>query len=209
MNIAELQGLDFNDAGSWPNPAKLGAIAILCFALVATGFYFDTQDQIGLLEVSQNKETELKSIFEVKQAKSVNLEAYQNQLEEMRKSFGAMLRQLPNRTEVAELLVDVSQTGLSSGLEFELFEPQAEEPKEFYAELPIKIRVVGQYHEFGSFVSGLASLPRIVTLHDLEISVRPDEKNKKAPSSLMVMEATARTYRYLDEEGEQEIGNDG
>jgi type IV pilus assembly protein PilO len=113
----------------------------------------------------------------------------------MEESFGAMLRQLPNRTEVADLLVDVSQTGLAAGLEFELFQPQPEVPKDFYAELPIKIRVVGTYHEFGEFVSGLAALPRIVTIHDVQI--KPYQTN----SSELLMEAMARTYRYLDEAG--------
>ncbi|MCB1789860.1 MAG: type 4a pilus biogenesis protein PilO, partial [Gammaproteobacteria bacterium] len=130
-----------------------------------------------------------------KQAKAANLDAYRAQLAEMQESFGAMLRQLPNRTEVADLLVDVSQTGLAAGLEFELFQPQGEVPKDFYAELPIKIRVVGKYHEFGEFVSGLAALPRIVTIHDVE--VRPQSAN----SPTLVLEATARTYRYLDEAG--------
>jgi type IV pilus assembly protein PilO len=115
----------------------------------------------------------------------------------MEESFGAMLRQLPNRTEVADLLVDVSQTGLAAGLEFELFQPQAEVPKDFYAELPIKIRVVGTYHEFGEFVSGLAALPRIVTIHDVQISPR----QSKSKSGELVLEAMARTYRYLDEAG--------
>jgi type IV pilus assembly protein PilO len=118
----------------------------------------------------------------------------------MQQSFGAMLRQLPNRTEVADLLVDVSQTGLAAGLEFELFQPQAEVPKDFYAELPIKIRVIGNYHEFGEFVSGLAALPRIVTIHDVQIQPRANNPGANNAGDL-IMEATARTYRYLDEAG--------
>ncbi len=140
------------------------------------------------------KEQELKTVFEKKAKLAVNLEAYEKQLEEMRESFGAMLRQLPNKTEVADLLVDVSQTGLASGLEFELFKPQAEVPREFYAELPISIKVTGDYHEFGDFVSGVAALPRIVTLHNVNISRRD------AKSGNLVMNLTAKTYRYLEDE---------
>jgi type IV pilus assembly protein PilO len=137
----------------------------------------------------------LKVIFETKAKQAVNLEAYEKQLEEMRESFGAMLRQLPNKTEVADLLVDVSQTGLASGLEFRLFQPRAEIPREFYAELPISIQVIGNYHEFGEFISGVAALPRIVTAHDVSIV-----KSGKDGNSLLKMVLTAKTYRYLDEE---------
>jgi type IV pilus assembly protein PilO len=145
----------------------------------------------------EKKEVELRNTFETKQAKAANLDAYKKQLEEMKQSFGAMLRQLPNKTEVADLLVDVSQTGLASGLEFELFKPEAEVPREFYAELPIQLKVTGQYHEFGRFISGLAALPRIVTIHDIKIQ----QRNKQSDNNrLLELEATAKTYRYLDEE---------
>ena len=160
-------------------------------------YYLNTQDQLVALEREEKKEQELRVTFEKKQAKAVNLEAYKKQLEEMKQSFGAMLRQLPDKTEVAELLVDVSQTGLASGLEFELFQPSGEVPKEFYAELPIKLKVHGSYHEFGNFISGLAALPRIVTIHDVVIKPSKGEVSD-AP---LVLEATAKTYRYLDEEG--------
>ena len=135
--------------------------------------------------------------FERKQAKAVNLEKYKKQLEEMKQSFGAMLKQLPHKTEVADLLVDVSQTGLAAGLEFELFDPQSENRREFYAELPIKLKVRGDYHEMGEFISGLAALPRIVTIHNVVVA-KGKGQNKEDP---LVMEATAKTYRYLDEEG--------
>jgi len=141
----------------------------------------------------EREEITLKKDFEKKQAKAANLDAYREQLEEMRQSFGAMLRQLPDKTEVASLLVDVSQTGLAAGLEFELFRPQPENKKEFYAELPINIRVLGEYHQFGQFVSGLAALPRIVTVHD--VTIEPQKDGKK-----LVMAAIAKTYRYLEEE---------
>ena len=195
MNMQELNELDFSNIGDWPMAVKLVLVVILC-ALVGVGWYFlDTEDQYKELERVERIEQDLRTDFEAKQAKAANLEAYREQLAEMRESFGAMLRQLPNRTEVADLLVDVSQTGLAAGLEFELFQPQAEVPKDFYAELPIKIRVLGTYHEFGEFVSGLAALPRIVTIHDVQIQPQRGEPRQ------LLMEATARTYRYLDEAG--------
>ena len=195
MTLDELNELDFSNIGDWPVIVKAVLVLILC-ALVGVGWYFlDIEDQYKQLKRVENTEKDLRLDFEGKQAKAANLEAYRAQLAEMEESFGAMLRQLPNRTEVADLLVDVSQTGLASGLEFELFQPQPEVPKDFYAELPIKIRVIGTYHEFGEFVSGLAALPRIVTIHDVQIKPRG-----KAGAQL-VMEATARTYRYLDEAG--------
>jgi type IV pilus assembly protein PilO len=195
MNMQELNELDFSNIGDWPMAVKLILIVILC-ALVGVGWYFlDTEDQYKELQRVERIEQDLRADFETKQAKAANLEAYREQLAEMRESFGAMLRQLPNRTEVADLLVDVSQTGLAAGLEFELFQPQAEVPKDFYAELPIKIRVLGTYHEFGEFVSGLAALPRIVTIHDVQIQPQRGDPGQ------LVMEATARTYRYLDEAG--------
>ena len=161
--------------------------------VIFLGYWFHTKDQLLVLEDAEKKEQDLKLVFEKKAKQAVNLEAYEKQLDEMRESFGAMLRQLPNETEVADLLVDVSQTGLASGLEFELFQPQAENPLEFYAELPINIRVIGNYHEFGEFVSGVAALPRIVTLHNISIS-RVD-----ATSTTLAMNLTAKTYRYLED----------
>ncbi|MDJ0739616.1 MAG: type 4a pilus biogenesis protein PilO [Gammaproteobacteria bacterium] len=197
MNMQELNELDLSNVGDWPVIVKLILIIILC-ALVGVGWYFlDIEEQYLTLERTEKVETDLRLDFETKQAKAANLDAYRQQLAEMQESFGAMLRQLPNKTEVADLLVDVSQTGLASGLEFELFQPQAEVPKDFYAELPIRIRVIGDYHEFGEFVSGLAALPRIVTIHDVQI--QPRSKDNKVET--LVMEATARTYRYLDEAG--------
>ncbi|MCB1787237.1 MAG: type 4a pilus biogenesis protein PilO [Gammaproteobacteria bacterium] len=195
MNLQELNELDFSNLGDWPGIVKAVVVLILC-ALVGVGWYFyDIEDQYVKLQRVEKTEVDLRADFEAKQAKAANLEAYRAQLAEMQESFGAMLRQLPNKTEVADLLVDVSQTGLAAGLEFELFQPQGEVPRDFYAELPIRIRVVGNYHEFGEFVSGLAALPRIVTIHNVNI-----QKNPKVSGEL-VMEAMARTYRYLDEAG--------
>ncbi|MCB1802248.1 MAG: type 4a pilus biogenesis protein PilO [Gammaproteobacteria bacterium] len=195
MNMQELNELDLSNIGDWPALVKAALVLILC-ALVAVGWYFlDIEEQYVSLAGVEKVEQDLRADFETKQARAANLDAYRTQLAEMEQSFGAMLRQLPNRTEVADLLVDVSQTGLAAGLEFELFQPQGEVPKDFYAELPIRIRVIGDYHEFGEFVSGLAALPRIVTIHDVEIRPRSKEGDK------LVLEATARTYRYLDEAG--------
>ncbi len=204
INLAQLRNIDFNDISRWPKPLKIAAIALLSLAVLGAGLWFDTRTQIEALEVTRNKEGALKSEFLAKQNKAASLDAYIAQMEEMRRSFGAMLRQLPSRTEVAELLVDISQTGIENGLEFELFKPEAERPADFYAELPIKIKVAGGYHEFGRFVSDIATLPRIVTLQDFKIGpmIQPGKKNNtKGPvQNDLVMEISARTYRYLDEE---------
>ena len=197
MKLEELNELDLTNIGIWPLPVKIVVVLITCILVGVGGYYLDIEEQLNRLSKVEKKEVELRSTFETKQAKAANLDAYKKQLEEMKQSFGAMLRQLPNKTEVADLLVDVSQTGLASGLEFELFKPEAEVPREFYAELPIQLKVTGQYHEFGQFISGLAALPRIVTIHDIKIQQRD---TKSESSRLLVLEATAKTYRYLDEE---------
>jgi type IV pilus assembly protein PilO len=189
MNL-ELDQLDLSDVARWPTAARAVVILFLMGGVIFLGYWFHTKDQLLVLDQAEQKELDLRVIFEKKAQQAANLEAYEAQLEEMRESFGAMLRQLPNKTEVADLLVDVSQTGLASGLEFELFQPRAENPREFYAELPISIRVTGDYHEFGNFVSGVAALPRIVTLHDINITPRGN--------NLLSMDLTAKTYRYLE-----------
>jgi type IV pilus assembly protein PilO len=194
MNLSDLNNLDPNNIGNWPITAKSVLIGILCISILAAGYYLNTSDQLLTLEQARNKENTLKTTFETKQAKAANLDAYKQQMEEMKRSFGTLLMQLPSKTEVAALLVDISRVGIQSGLEFELFKPEAETPKEFYAEQPIKLRVTGKYHQFGNFVSGTAALPRIVTLHDFAISFK-----KKKENSDLVMEATAKTYRYLEE----------
>lgn len=193
-DLRKLNELDFRDIGNWPVAGRAVVVVLIFAALLFAGYWFHNKDQLGELDGAKSKEAQLKQTFEVKQAKAANLQLYKDQLEVMKKSFGAMLRQLPNKTEVADLLVDVSQTGLANGLEFELFKPGKEQPREFYAELPIELRVLGTYHEFGGFVSGLAALPRIVTIHD--ISIAPAGKD----STKLVMHAVAKTYRYLEEE---------
>lgn len=195
MNLdLDLDDLDLTNVARWPAAARAVIILVMMGSIIFLGYWFHTKDQLLELDKTAQMETDLKFIFERKAEQATNLEAYEQQLEDMTESFGAMLRQLPNQTEVADLLVDISQTGLASGLEFELFKPLPENPKEFYAELPISIRVVGEYHEFGNFVSGVAALPRIVTLHDIHISRVGDSK------TLLGMNLTAKTYRYLEQD---------
>lgn len=196
MNINEyveqLQNLDPNNIGNWPLPFRALIVIIVFVAVLVAGYYLDTQKQREDLARAQNVEQNLRKDFEKKQAKAANLAAYKAQMVEMEESFGTMLRQLPSKTEVADMLVDITQTGLASGLEFRLFKPMGEIPKDFYAELPISIEVSGTYHNLGKFVSGMAALPRIVTLHDINIQA---EKG-----GMLSMSATGKTYRYLDDE---------
>lgn len=192
MNLSEINW-DLEAAGTWPWPVKLAAVVILSLAVAGGWFYYDTQDQLAQLEQARKQESSLKQTLEIKQKKAANLDAYKEQLAEMEKAFGNMLRQLPNKAEVPALLVDVSQTGLASGLEFELFQPQGEVKKEFYAELPIKVRVIGNYEQLGTFVSGLAGLPRIVTVHN--VSIDPLKGGDR-----LAMNAVIKTYRYLEDE---------
>ena len=191
MKDLDLNNLDISNIGSWPMPVKAALIAIVSIIVLALGYFLDTQKQLEELESSRTKEISLKKDFETKQSKAVQLDAYKKQMEEMKQSFGAMLRQLPSKTEVEDLLVDISQTGLSSGIEFQLFKPEGERQIEFYAELPITIEMTGNYHQFGRFVSGIAALPRIVTLHN--IAIAGDKKGG------LTMKVQAKTYRYLDE----------
>jgi type IV pilus assembly protein PilO len=197
MNVLdELRSLDYRDPGRWPMPIRAAAVGVAFLVLSGLGIYFLVWDeQRPKLQQFAAEEQQLRQEFKDKHAKAVNLELYKQQLKDIERSFGALLRQLPGRTEVPSLLVDISQTGLAAGLEEKLFQPQPEQRKDFYAELPIKIRLTGSYHQFGEFVSGLAALPRIVTLHDIDI--KPDNKDAYDQLSL---ELTAKTYRYLDED---------
>lgn len=201
FDLSDLKNLDANNIGSWPLAARVAAIVLLSAATLAAGYYFDTQQKLQELDGARALEPTLKQEFESKQAKAVHLDAYKQQMQEMEESFGTMLRQLPSKTEVAELLVDITQTGLASGLEFDLFRPQSEQPREFYAELPITLKVLGNYHEFGAFVSGVAALPRIVTIHDINIGrAAGDAKSAAGEPPALAMQAVAKTYRYLDEQ---------
>jgi type IV pilus assembly protein PilO len=194
--LEELRSLDPRDPGRWPLAFRAGAVG-LAFVAIALGliYFFVWTVQRPELQQRQTEEQALRGEFKEKHSKAVNLALYKQQLSDIERSFGALLRQLPGKTEVPSLLVDISQTGLAAGLQEKLFQPQPEQKKDFYAELPIKIRLTGSYHQFGEFVSGIAALPRIVTLHDIDI--KPDTQNAYDNLSL---ELTAKTYRYLDED---------
>jgi len=189
MNLSEINW-DINASGTWPTAIKALAIAIVCVAVAGAGVYLDTLGQLDALAGLEKKEVDLKSEFEGKQKKSANLQDYRDQLAQIETSLDIMIKQMPTEEEVASLLIDISQTGLASGLEFRLFKPGAPIPKEFYSELPITIQVIGKYEELSLFVSGLAALPRIVTVHDVKITpvAKGDTENT------MIMDATVKTY---------------
>lgn len=190
MNLSEINW-DINASGTWPVPVKALVIVIACLAVAGAGVYLDTLDQIDELKVLEKKELDLKTDFEGKQKKSANLQDYRDQLAQIETSLAIMIKQMPTEEEVASLLIDISQTGLASGLEFRLFKPGAPIPKEFYSELPITIQVVGKYEELSLFVSGLATLPRIVTVHDVKITPVAGKDNEE---NAMVMDAVVKTY---------------
>jgi type IV pilus assembly protein PilO len=193
MNLSEINW-DPNAAGTWPLAIKASICALICVLVAGGGIYLDTLDQLDALEAVQKREVELKQSFETKQAKVANFQDYQDQLTQIEASLDEMIRQMPTEAEVASLLVDISQTGLASGLEFKLFKPEAPVLKEFYSELPIKIQVKGKYEELGLFISGLASLPRIVTVHDVKILPEVASGGKLVP---LVMDATIKTYNEV------------
>jgi len=195
INLNDIDISDIGKIGMAPMLVKIVLIVILCILVATAGYFMDVTKQIDSLKKAENEEISLKQTFEEKQAKAANLDAYKQQLDEMRRSFGALLRQLPNKTEIETLLTDISQTGISSGLDIEYFKPEGLTPKEFYAEYPIKLKVTGRYHQFAEFVSGVAALPRIVTLQGIEIGPAENTGVK------LKMEVTAVTYQYLDESG--------
>jgi len=199
MNVVdELKNLDVNDVGRWPLLFRAAVIFVVFLAVIGAGIWFTIiKDKLPALQRAQDDESTLRETFENKQRKAANYDAYKAQLAQIEQSFGTMLRQLPGETEIPSLIVDVSQTGLASGLQEKLFQPQPEIPRDFYAEKPIKIRLSGGYHEIANFVSGVAALPRIVTLHDINIT--PEGQDSFDQLSL---EVTAQTYRYLDEEAD-------
>ena len=193
MTLDELRRLNPRDIGSWPVLPKLGALLLLLILVLVAGYWFDWSEQWDKLNASRNKESELRTKFLDKKSKAVNLEAYRKQLADIEQSFGAMLRQLPNKSEMEALLSDINQAGLGRGLQFELFKPAAQENlSDFYAELPISIKVAGNYHDIGAFTSDVSQLSRIVTLNNVALGLDKDGK--------LTMDAVARTYRYLDEE---------
>lgn len=195
--VDQLRELDPNDPGRWPLPFRLGAIALIfVIAAVGMGYFLSWKPKKPELDAARAEEQSLLSTLEQKARKAANLDAYKAQLAEMEKSFGAMLRKLPNQTEVPNLLTDISQQGSGAGLDQKLFQPAAQVNKDFYAELPIKMRLTGTFHSIGAFVSGIAALPRIVTLHDVQIA----PASKDAGVDQLQLDVTAKTYRYLDEE---------
>ena len=196
MNVLdELRSLDVNDVGRWPLPFRAAVISVVFVLVVGLGIWFTiVKDRAPQLERLKQEEVAYRETFENKQKKAANYDAFKAQLAQIEQSFGTMLRQLPGETEIPSLIVDISQTGLGAGLQERMFEPQAEIPKDFYAEKPIKIRLTGGYHEIARFVSGIAALPRIVTLHNIVIT----RENADSFDQLS-MEATAQTYRYIEE----------
>ncbi len=186
MNLSEINW-NFNAAGTWPLPVKAAMMLFVCAAVVGGGIYYDTLDQLKTLASAEQTEQALKLDFEVKQKKAAKFQDYKDQLTQIEASLAEMIRQMPTKEEVASLLVDISQTGLASGLKFKLFKPETTIPKDFYSELPINIEVLGKYQELGLFVSGLASLPRIVTIHDVNITPVNNDGS-------MLMNAVVKTY---------------
>ena len=193
--IEELQSLDVNDIGRWPLVFRAAVIALVFVAVTFAGIWFTiVKDKAPVLQRAEAEEQELRVTFENKQRKAANYDAYKTQLAQIEQSFGTMLRQLPGETEIPSLIVDISQTGLAAGLQEKLFQPQAEIPKDFYAEKPITIQLSGGYHEMANFVSGIAALPRIVTLHDINITTE-----QQGSFDSLSLEVTAKTYRYIEE----------
>jgi type IV pilus assembly protein PilO len=193
MTLDDLKNIDINNLGSWPVPIKIGGILVVCAIVLFAGFWFLIQGELEQYGEAQKKEEGLRETYMNKKALAINLPAYKEQMEEMEQTFGSLLRQLPNTTEVPDLLVDITQAGLGRGLEFALFRPEKELPKDFYAEMPISVEVRGSYHELAQFVSDVAALPRIVTFGDIAISAGKDNK--------LTMSAKAKTYRYMEEGG--------
>jgi len=193
MTLDDLKNIDINNIPGWPLPVKIVGIALICVGLLFGGYWFLIADELAEYEQVQQKETGLKETYLNKKGLAINLPAYKLQMDEMHQAFGTLLRQLPNKTEVPNLLVDITQAGLGRGLNFVLFKPEKEKPQDFYAELPINIKVTGGYHELGQFVSDLAALPRIVTIGGIDIST--DTK-----TGILTMSSVARTFRYLEPE---------
>lgn len=194
MNLQELNNIDFNNAGSLPLPVKAGMLAVILAMLVFAGYWFFWSPAIEELDQARAKETELRDTFLSKKRQAINLEAYKQQMVEIERTFGALVKQLPDRSQMDGLLTDINQVGLERGLEFELFKPGQEVIADFYAEMPISIKVTGNYHDLGAFAGDIARLPRIVTLNDIVIS----SPGKDSKDGRLVIEAVARTYRYLD-----------
>lgn len=192
MNLDDLKNLNPKDIGGWPVLPKVAVLVAMLVVVVFAAYWLDWSEQLDRLEVVRQEETQLREAFLAKKKQAINLDTYRQQLKEIDQSFGALLKQLPNRSEMDALLVDINQAGLGRGLEFELFKPAPNEIRsEFYAELPVTIKVTGNYHDLGHFASDVSQLPRIVTLNDVKIEASKDGR--------LTMDGVARTYRYLDE----------
>lgn len=192
MNIDDIRRLDPKKIGTWPALPKLGVLVIALFVLMAAAYWFDWKNQVEQIDSEKSKEEQLKTTFIDKKKQALDLPAYRKQLEDIEKQFGALLRQLPGKSEMDALLTDINQAGLGRGLQFELFKPaSAEIVSDFYAELPISIKISGSYHDIGAFASDIGKLSRIVTLNDIALTTGKDS---------LVMDATAKTFRYLDDE---------
>ena len=190
--LAQFQNLNWRDPGAWPPLPKALALLVLLIAILVGGFVLDLQGQLDALDAGVSQETQLKDDYKNKKQQSISLDLYRQQLREIDSSFGALLKQLPNRSQMDALLVDINQAGLGRGLQFDLFKPAAQESaKDFYAELPIQLKVVGTYHDMGQFAADISQLPRIVTLNDISLTAAKDS---------LTMDATAKTFRYLDDE---------
>jgi len=195
MDLQEIRDLDFSDLGNASGGAKAFLLIVTAVLIIGAGYWFVIKDQQRDLANRERQETQLRGEFDTKQRKAASLAVYERQLDEMRSMLRTLLRQLPSKTEMPDLLVDVSQSALASGIDNELFEPLAELQRDFYAEQPISIRMTGQYHQFGSFVGAVASLARVVILTMQDISLEPVDGRP----GVLRMEGTVTTYRYLDE----------
>lgn len=193
ITVEDLRKLDINRIGAWPLVFRGAVFAILFIAVLVGGYMLSIKDKLVEKERAEAQEVTLRQSFDSKQRRAAALDQYRAQLAEMQVTFGALLRLLPGQTEVDNLLVDISQAGLAAGLEQELFQPQREQSRDFYAELPIRMRLTGRFHEFATFASNVAALPRIVTLHDIVIT--------GGSGTSLTMELTAKTYRYVEEQG--------
>ncbi len=196
MNQLNLNELTLENVGQWPQTVKIAAVAIMFFLVIGLGYWFLAKDKFEQYERLKAQETTLKAEFEHKQHQSSNLQAYRNQMQIMQERFGTMLKQLPSKTEMPGLLEDISKTGIASGLTFELFAPMPEIQHDFYIELPIKINVRGSYHQLAVFLSRVAKMDRIVTLHDFVIERATNDAGKKGSGDQLVMKMTAKIYRY-------------
>ena len=207
MKLEDFNNIDIKNAGNLPMPVKAVLLAVIFVLLIALGYYFLLSPALETLDQEKAKEQQLRDVFFAKKSQAINLEAYRAQMVEIEKTFGALLRQLPDKSQIDGLLTDINQAGLSRGLEFELFKPGSETQAEFYAEMPIAIKVVGTYHDLGAFASDISKLSRIVTISNVAVVPQGSGKDSKPAdakvanaSGMLVMEAVAKTYRYLDAE---------